>query len=111
MKKTILLMTVLTSMTAFGGGSHYHPKQLAKCPKTGCTETEIKAAVPAAIEHLAKWKKIDLAWKEATIKSVTTKEFKKGPEFVVLLEDSKASNYYVFFTTDGFVSGANASGN
>ena len=113
MKKQILATTIVLSMTsfAFAGGSHFHPKQIAKCANSVCTDEQIKAAVPAAITYLADSKKIDLAWAKAKIDSIGKKEFKKGPEWVVTLKNEANEIRYVFFGLDGYVTGSNSTGN
>lgn len=113
MKKQILTAAVMLSMTSFAlaGGNHFHPKPIAKCQKAGCTEEQIKNAVPAAITYLADWKKIDLAWSKAKIESIGQKEFKKGPEWVVALKNEANELRYVFFGLDGYVTGSNSTGN
>ncbi len=117
MKKQILATMLTTSMVlsltsfAIAGGSHFHPKQIAKCSKSGCTEEQIKGAVPAAITYLADSKKIDSAWGKAKIDSVGKKEFAKGPEWVVTLKNDANEIRYVFFGLDGYVTGSNSTGN
>ncbi len=110
MKKTLLALAVLFSLTsAWAGSNHFHPKQIVKCGGE-CSVEQIKSAVPNAIPYLQKWKKIDAAWSSATIGDVQKKQFKKGPEWVVTLLDSAQQKRYVFFTLDGFVTGSNSTG-
>lgn len=113
MKKQILFAAVMLSIASFAlaGGNHFHPKQIAKCPKSACTEEQIKSAVPAAITYLTDWKRIDSAWAKAKIDSVGQKEFKKGPEWVVTLKNESNELRYVFFGLDGYVTGSNSTGN
>lgn len=113
MKKQILTITALLSMTsiALAGGNHFHPKRIAKCSKSACTEQQIKDAVPDAIAYLADWKKIDVAWSKAKVETVGQKEFKKGPEWVVTLKNEANEVHYVFFGLDGYVTGSNSTGN
>ena len=106
---TITVITVIAASSAFAGGDHFHPKQIVKCGGP-CSETQIKGAVPEAIPYLNKWGKIDTAWTKATIESVSQKQFKKGPEWVVTLADASKQKRYLFFTLDGFVTGSNATG-
>lgn len=109
--KILTLSLVLLSVTAFAGGNHFHPKQIVNCPTSGCTESQIKEAVPKAIAYLADWKKIDTAWSNAKIESVTQKQFKKSLEWVVTLKNNSNETRYVFFGLDGYVTGSNSSGN
>lgn len=110
MKKQILTtVTMLCATSAFAGGDHFHPKQVAKC-KGECTAEQVKDAVPSAIPYLNKWGKIDMAWSSAKIEGVEKKQFSKGPEWVVTLLDTKNQKRYVFLTLDGYVTGSNATG-
>ncbi len=113
MKKQIISTTMMLLLTSFAlaGGSHFHPKQIVKCPKLGCTEEQIKGAVPAAITYLADSKKIDSAWVKAKIDFIGKKEFKKGPEWVVTLKNEANEIRYIFFGLDGYVTGSNSTGN
>lgn len=108
------LITIVLSLTfsglAFAGGNHFHPKQIAKCPTKTCTEEQIKEATPKAITYLADWKRIDASWATAKIESISQKQFKKGPEWVVTLKNSANEIRYVFFGLDGFVTGSNSTG-
>lgn len=110
-KQTLTLITVLLSAgISFAGGSHFHLKQIVKCAKS-CSEEQIKTAVPAAITYLADQKKIETTWAKAKIESISQKEFKKGPEWVVTLKNEANEIRYVFFGLDGYVTGSNSTGN
>ncbi len=108
----VLSATFLLALISWAGGNHFHPKQIAKCTKE-CTPDQIKAALPEAITHLNKWKRIDLSWTGAQVEGIEKKEFKKGPEWMVTLVDStpEKKKRYVFFTLDGYVTGSNDTGN
>lgn len=113
--KTIFLTTIIfLTLNTFASGGHFHPKQVVKCAKE-CTDVQIKDAVPAAITYLTKWDKITPSWSSAKIDSVGKKEFKKGPEWVVTLVDSKIQDTakqkrYIFMSFDGYVTGSNSTG-
>ncbi len=109
MNKLIIIASFLLALNANAGGGHFHPKKVAKCSGS-CTEEKIKDALPEAISHLNKWGKIDLAWAQAKIEGVAQKQFKKGPEWVLTLVNNEKQKQYVFMTLDGFVTGANATG-
>lgn len=109
MKNVVAIATFLLALNAYAGGGHFHPKKVAKCSGE-CTEEQIKSALPEAIPHLNKWGKIDTAWSSAKIESVQKKTFKKGDEWVITLVDTNKKKQYVFMTLDGFVTGANATG-
>lgn len=106
---TAFTMIAFSASFAFATGGHFHPKKVAKC-SSECTEDQLKAALPEAIDHLSAWGKIDKSWKTAKVESVTKKTFKKGPEWVLAL-DQGGKKRYVFVTLDGFVAGANDTGN
>lgn len=109
MKQILANAALLIATSAFAGGDHFHPKQIAKCGGE-CSVEQIKSAVPEAVPYLNKWKRIDMIWSKATVESVEKKQFKKGPEWVVTLVDSAKQKRYVFFTPDGHVTGSNATG-
>lgn len=110
MKKLIAFASIaLCTTTVLAGGGHFHPKKVAKC-SSDCTPEQLKAGLPEAIDHLAQWGKIDKSWKTATVSDVTKKTFSKGPEWVLTLENA-GQKRYVFITLDGFVAGANDTGN
>ncbi|MEK6555017.1 MAG: DUF6488 family protein [Bdellovibrionota bacterium] len=109
MKKLILLAAIgLWTPALLAGGGHFHPKKVAKCTAE-CTADQLKAALPEAINHLSKWGKIDASWKTAKVTDVSKKTFSKGPEWVLTL-DNAGKKHYVFITLDGFVAGANDTG-
>ncbi|MFN8944172.1 MAG: DUF6488 family protein [Pseudobdellovibrionaceae bacterium] len=111
MKTIILAASLLIASTSFAGGNHYHPKQVVKC-SSECTQAEIQGAIPAGLDDLIKWGKIDASWKSAKVESVAKKDFKKGPEWVATLVNEKTNEKrYVFFTLKGYVNGANSTGN
>ncbi len=105
-----VLASLLASTIAFASGGHFHPKKIVSCANKECTSAQIEAVVPKAIEELAKWEKIDKSWAKAKIASVAKKDFKKGPEWVVTL-DNAGKKRYIFITLDGFVNGSNDTGN
>lgn len=115
MKKYISITVFLASAFAFAGGKHYHPVQVVTCPSKECAPAQIEAAVPKAIADLVKWGKIESSWSSAKIESVSKKDFKKGPEWVVTLVDTSIKDpakqkRYIFITLDGFVNGSNSTG-
>lgn len=119
MKKIILVLTLLTSTLGFASGGHFHPKKVAKCDGSTCTEEQIKASVPAAVKELANWKQIDAKWESAKIESVILKEFsKKGKSlktWVVALIDDKIQDttknkVYLYFLEDGSIFRTNTTG-
>ena len=96
MKTAILAASLSIVTTSFAGGNHYHPKQVVKCAAE-CSQTEIQGAVPAALDDLIKWGKIDKSWKNTKVESVSKKDFKKGPEWVATLVNEKTSEKYNTF--------------
>lgn len=106
---TLFVISSIAMTSSFAGSGHFHPKKVAKCSGE-CTEEQLKAALPDAIDHLAAWGKIDKSWKNAKVESITKKAFKKGEEWVLSLErDGKKR--FVFITLDGFAAGSNDTGN
>ncbi len=105
-----VLLSVLVSTIALASGGHFHPQKVVTCPNKACTSAQIEAAVPKAIEELAKWEKIDKSWAKAKVESVAQKTFKKGPEWVVTLNDA-GKKRYIFITLEGYVNGSNDTGN
>lgn len=119
MKTTILLLTFLTSTFVFASGGHFHPKKVAKCDGSTCSEEQIKASVPAAVKELANWKQLDAKWESAKIESITRKEFsKKGKSlktWVVALindkiQDTSKNKVYLYFLEDGSIFRTNTTG-
>lgn len=115
MKSLILLATLIFSQVLFASGNHYHPKQILKCAGE-CTETEVKSILPTALDTLVKAKEIRESWKQAPLEKIEKKPFKKGPEWVAIFFDKNQTEaarqrLYVFITPDGWLNGANNSGN
>ncbi len=115
MKKFILLTTLIFSQVSFASGNHYHPKQILKCAKE-CTEAEVKGVLPLALDTLVKAKEIREAWKQVPLEKIEKRQFKKGPEWVAIFFDKNQKEatrqrLYVFITLDGWLNGANNTGN
>lgn len=114
MKNFILIAGLLVgSQTVWAHGDHA-PK-VASCKAKECTKEEIEAAVPAAVDRLAKSGKIEGTWTAAKIEKIEQKTFKKGPEWVATLLDEKQKDtskqrLYVFITNKGTLNGANFTG-
>ncbi len=115
MKSLILLATLIFSQVSFASGNHYHPKQILKCASE-CTEAEVKSILPTALDTLIKAKEIRESWKQAPLEKIEKRAFKKGPEWVAIFFDKSQTEVakqrlYVFITLDGWLNGANNSGN
>lgn len=115
MKTVITMSLLLSSLAAFASGGHFHPVKVTTCPASECTSEQIKAAVPKAIEALAKWEKINPSWASAEIESVSKEKFKKGFEWVVTLidrniKDAAKQKRYIFITLKGSVVASNDTG-
>lgn len=111
MKTFIVVFALLSSFAALAHGDH--PKPIAKCAST-CTKEEVEKAVPLALSNLALVGEINREWLKAKIEKVELKEFSKGKEWVVTMLDSKKKEQqklYVFITTNGYLNGANFTGN
>lgn len=115
MKSLILLATLIFSQVSFASGNHYHPKQILKCASE-CTELEVKGVLPTALDTLVKAKEVREAWKQVPLEKIEKRQFKKGPEWVAIFFDKNQTEVarqrlYVFITLDGWLNGANNSGN
>ena len=117
MNKSIALFFMFLGSSALAGGNHFHPKKVANCKVTDCTELEIKASVQAGITALQKWGKIDKKWIGAEASSVVLRTFKKGEKTITVWvanisrQTKNGWDYqYVYFTKKGKVFRANDSG-
>lgn len=116
MKNAILLASLfLSSQTVWAHKGHSHAPKVANCASKECTQQEIEAAVPAAVQKLVESGKIEGSWTSAKIEKVEQKTFKKGPEWVATLLDEKQTDpakqrLYVFITKRGTLNGANMTG-
>lgn len=119
MKKQIILASMILASIAFGSGGHFHPKKVAKCDGSICTEEEIKSAVPAGINELSNWNKLDAKWQSAKIESISKKEFSKSGKaikvwIVALLNEKEAdvskNKVYLYFLEDGSIFRTNTTG-
>lgn len=115
MKTVILFAALLFSQATIASGNHYHPKQILKCSGE-CTETQIKEIIPTALETLIKAREIKESWKSLPVEKIEKKQFKKSQEWVITLfnsaeKDTKRQRLYVFITLDGWLNGANNTGN
>lgn len=115
MKSIILLTALVFSTASFASGNHYHPKQILKCASE-CTEAEVKAILPTALDTLIKAREVKEAWKQVPLEKIEKRQFKKGQEWVAIFFDKNQTDVarqrlYVFVTLDGWLNGANNSGN
>lgn len=115
MKTLILLATLAVSQLAFASGSHYHPKQILKCSGE-CTEAQVKGIIPQALDTLVKAKEVRESWKNVPVEKVYKKQFKKGQEWVLEFfdkaqTDTNKQRLYMFISLDGWLNGANNTGN
>ncbi len=114
MKKLIFATVfLLAPMLALAHGDHA-PK-VANCLAKECTKGEIEAAVPVAVEMLAKKGNLDASWGSQKIEKVEQKKFKKGTEWVATLFDEKQKDtskqrLYIFVTNKGYLNGSNFTG-
>ncbi len=114
MKKMIfILATTLAPNLVLAHGDRA-PK-VAKCATKECTKVEIENAAPLAVEILSKAGQINTSWTAAKIDQVEQKQFAKAKEWVVTLLDSKPTDkskqkLYVFITSNGYLNGANYTG-
>lgn len=80
------------------------------------TQDAASAAALKKRDDLVKAGKLEMSWGMATVKSTEQKTFKKGPEWVVTLQNDAAKDaakrtLYMFFDMDGHYLAANFTGN
>jgi hypothetical protein len=115
MKTLFLLATIIFSQSTFASGNHYHPKQILKC-SGDCSEAQIKEVVPTALDVLVKAKEVKDSWVKIPVEKIEKKQFSKSQEWVITFfdgsqKDSSKQRLYVFISLDGWLNGANNSGN
>jgi hypothetical protein len=115
MRTLLLLVTLIFSQTTFASGNHYHPKQILKCSNE-CTEFQIRDVVPTALDILIKAKEVKESWAKMPFDKIEKKQFKKSQEWVVSFYDSTQKDatrqrLFVFISLDGWLNGANNTGN
>lgn len=112
MKKFAFIMSCSLSSLAIAGGSHFHPKKVATCSGE-CSADQIRAATPAGVQELIKWRKVPEKWNKGKIVSVEKKTFTKAAKtlnaWVVALELANERRF-IFFTEDGIVFRSNETG-
>lgn len=112
MKKFAFILSCLLSSIAIAGGAHFHPKKVATCSGK-CNAEQIKAATPAGVQELIKWRKVHAKWNKGKIESVEKKTFTKGEKtlnaWVVALGLANERKF-IFFTEDGMVFRSNETG-
>jgi hypothetical protein len=112
MKIAIFLTFMIFSQLAFSHADH--PPQIAYC-KTLCTKAEIELAGPFALKFLIDRGALDKEWAQKKISKVESIKFKKGPEWLLTVNDPKAKdkklqNLFIFITPDGILNGLNFTG-
>jgi hypothetical protein len=115
MKALLLLATIIVSQSTFASGNHYHPKQILKCSGE-CTEVQVKEVLPKALDILIKAREVKESWLKVPVEKIEKKQFSKGQEWVISFfdetqKDKTKQRLYVFVSLDGWLNGANNSGN
>jgi hypothetical protein len=115
MNSLIVLATLIFTQVSFASGDHYHPKQILKC-KSECTEAEVKTILPTALDTLINAHEVREAWRQIPLEKIEKRQFKKGAEWVAIFFDKNQKEaakqkLYLFITLDGWLNGANNSGN
>lgn len=115
MKTLLLLSALVFSQSLLASGNHYHPKKILKCSGE-CMESQVKAAVPEALITLVKAKEIRESWTKVPVEKIEKKKFAKAEEWVVTFydkseSDSSKQRLYMFISLDGWLNGANNTGN
>jgi hypothetical protein len=114
MKSLLLLSSIVFSQLAFANGDHYHPKKILKCSGE-CSEAQVRAIVPEALEILVKAKEVKDQWKTVPVEKIEKRKFSKRDEWVVILFNKMESSntkqrLYMFISLDGWLNGANNTG-
>lgn len=94
-------------------GDHVPP--VAICKSKTCTEEDIKASVPSAIEKLIEAGKITDSWKSAIVEKVESKQMKKGSKWIVIVnnsgeKDQSKQRLYILINKKGYLNNANFTG-
>lgn len=120
MKKIItalFLSSLLFGTPAIAGSGHEHDKDGGHGHVQKTINSE-EAATRAAmkIEQLANKGKIDGSWTGLKAITIEQKNYKNGPEWVIIFKNGKVSNIakqtlYLFFSLDGHYIAANYTGN
>jgi hypothetical protein len=115
MKSLLLLSVLIFSESTYASGNHYHPKKIIKCSGE-CLESQIMKVVPEALETLVKAREVKEQWKSVPVEKIEKRKYAKGDEWVVILfnkneTDSAKQRLYMFISLDGWLNGANNSGN
>lgn len=115
MKLLFLLCTFILSQAVFASGNHYHPKKILKCSGE-CMESQIRNVVPEALDTLIKAREVKESWKSIPIEKIEKKKFSKAEEWVIVLFNKTEPNtskqrLYMFISLDGWLNGANNTGN
>lgn len=115
MKSLLLLSALIFSQSVLASGNHYHPKKILKCSGE-CMESQIKKVVPEALDVLVKAKEVKEEWKTIPVEKIEKRKYAKGDEWVVILFNKSESDVarqrlYMFISLDGWLNGANNTGN
>ena len=111
--KTVLLLTFLASQMVFAHSDH--PPRVAACIAKACTQEQVEKGLQTALDILVAKKVVEDSWAKIKLEKIESKQFKKGPEWVATyFDDSKKDKtkkrLYVFITKDGYLNGANFTG-
>lgn len=114
MKILLVALTLLGSQIASAHADHAPPR-VAACIATPCTQEQIAAAAPKALEILVAKKIVEVSWSKIKVEKIESKQFKKGPEWVATFfddsnKDKTKQRLYIFITKDGYLNGSNFTG-
>lgn len=115
MKSLLLLTALIFSQSVLASGNHYHPKKILKCSGE-CMESQVKKIVPEALDVLVKAKEVKEQWKSIPVEKIEKRKYSKGDEWVVIFfnkdeSDVAKQRLYMFISLDGWLNGANNTGN
>jgi len=113
----LFLSSLLFGTPAIAGTGHAHDKDGGHS-HTHKTINGKEAATRAVmkVEQLAKKGKIDNSWSGLEASTIEQKDYKNGPEWVIIFKNEKVSDVakqtlYLFFSLDGHYIAANYTGN
>lgn len=79
-------------------------------------ESQVRKIVPEALDILVKAKEVKEQWKSIAVEKIEKRKYSKGDEWVVIFfnkgeSDVTRQRLYMFISLDGWLNGANNTGN
>lgn len=113
--KTLLVGLALLGSQVVSAHADHAPPRVAACIASPCTQEQIAAAVPKALDILVAKKVVEESWSKIKVEKIESKQFKKGPEWVATFfddtkKDKTKQRLYIFITKEGYLNGSNFTG-